>query len=179
AVGAERHVGDARRVGEQDAVLLLPGQQRCHGGAGLGGGEDTPGGNGKPPRGHGIEGVNAEALEGEFTRKRHAVLPAGVGGVSHGYPCGYDGQDEGEGARDRCVAPARGASLSAAADVEEVLFGRAERRVAGGVGGDPGGGAGGGLEQGAAVEVGRVAGVAGPVGGGGVQPGAGDPVGAG
>ena len=66
-----------------------------------------------------------------------------------------------------------------ATGVEEVTLGLAERQVAGGIGADPGGGAGRGLQQAAAVEVGRVAGMAGPLGGGGVQPGAGDPVGVG
>ena len=69
--------------------------------------------------------------------------------------------------------------MSTAAGVEEVAFGPAERRVAGGVGADPGGGAGRCLQQAAGIEVGPVAGVAGPLGGGGAQPGAGDPVGVG
>jgi len=60
---------------------------------------------------------------------------------------------------------------------EEVTFGLGERRVAGGISAHPGCGVGRCLEQAAAVEVGRVAGVAFPAGGGGVQPGADDPVG--
>ena len=77
-----------------------------------------------------------------------------------------------------CRAP-RASAVSTVAGVEEVTFGLAERRVAGGIGADPGGGFGGGLQQAAAVEVGRVAGVARPVGGDVVQPGADDPVGVG
>ena len=109
-----------------------------------------------------------------------ACCRAGVGGVVHGDPGGGDGgQGEGEKAGDHCLPPARGPAVGAAAGVQEVTLGLAERRVAGGVGADPGGGVGGGLQQAAAVEVGRVAGVAGPLGGGGVQPGADDPVGVG
>ena len=54
-------------VGGQDAILLLLGQQGCHGGAGLAGGEDAPGGDGEPPRGHGMGEVDGEAFGGELT----------------------------------------------------------------------------------------------------------------
>ena len=98
----------------------------------------------------------------------------------HGDPGGGDGgHGEGEQARDRCAPPARGAAAGAVAGVQEVPFGLAQRRVAGGVGAGPGGGFGGGLQEGSAVEVGRVAGVAGPFGCDVVQPGADDPVGVG
>ena len=97
------------------------------------------------------------------------AIPAAVTAVS----------GEGEEAGDHCVPPARGAAVSAVAGVEEVTFGLAERRVARGIGADPGGGFGGGLQQAAAVEVGRVAGVACPFGCDVVQPGADDPVGVG
>ena len=167
-------------VGGQDAILLLPGQQGCHGGIGLGGGEDPPGGDGEPPRGHVIGGVNAEAFGGELAGQGDGMLPGDIGGVADGDPGGGEGgQGEGEEARDHCLPTARLAAVGAVAGVQEILFGLAERRVAGGVGADPGSGVGGGLEQAAGVEVGRVAGVAGPLGGGGVQPGADDPVGAG
>ena len=64
-----------------------------------------------------------------------------------------------------------------AAGVQEVTLGLAQRRVAAGIGADPGRGLGRCLQQAAAVEIGRVAGLAFPLGGGGVQPGADDPVG--
>jgi hypothetical protein len=48
AVRAERHRAHAR-AGGQDAFLLLLGQQGCHGGEGLVGGKDTPGGDRQPP----------------------------------------------------------------------------------------------------------------------------------
>src|SRR5439155_2759290 len=91
---------------------------------------------------------------------------------------GTDGQHRGRSQADdqdceECgepLPPPHVPSVGTVAGVEEVAFGLAERRVAGGVGGDPGGGAGGGGQQGAAVKVGRVAGVAGLGGGGGVQP---------
>ena len=59
------------------------------------------------------------------------------------------------------------------------MFSLAEGRVADGLGCDSGGGGGGGLQQAAAVQVGRVAGVIGPFRGGGLQPGADNTVGAG
>ena len=107
-------------------------------------------------------------------------LPGGVGGVVHGDPGGGDGgQGEGEEASDHRVSPARGVAVSAVAGVEEVTLGLAERRVARGIGADAGSGLGGALQQAAAVEVGRVAGVACPLGGDVAQPGADDPVGVG
>ena len=87
-----------------------------------------------------------------------AALRAAIPALLHGDPGGGDGgQGEGEQAGDHCVPPARGAAAGAVAGVQEVTFGLAQRRVAGGVGADPGGGFGGGLQQAAAVEVGRVA----------------------
>ena len=97
-----------------------------------------------------------------------------------GDPGGGDSdQGEDQQASDHCLPPARGSLASAVAGVQEVPFGLAERRVARGVGVHPGDGFGGGRQQGAGVEVGRVAGVACPVGRGGLQPGADDPVGVG
>ena len=108
------------------------------------------------------------------------MLVAGAGGVADGDPGGGEGgQGEGEQAGDHCLPPADGPPVRMAAGVQEVTLGLAERRVAAGIGADPGGGLGRCLQQAAAVEVGRVAGVAGPLGGGGVQPGADDPVGVG
>ena len=161
-------------------MLLLLGQQGRHGGRGLAGGEDGPGGDGEPARGHGIGAVDVEAFGGELAGQGDGMLVAGAGGVVDGDPGGGDGgQGQGEQASDHCLPPADGPPVSTAAGVEEVTFGLAERRVAGGVSADPGGGVGRGLQQAAAVKVGRVAGLAGPLGGGGVQPGADDPVGVG
>ena len=100
---------------------------------------------------------------------------------------GSDGQHRGQGETDdqghqECEKACRRRTLrrlSAAARVEEVTLGAAQGRVAGGVGAGPGRGFGGGLQQGAAVEVGRVAGVACPLGCDVVQPGADNPVGVG
>ncbi len=161
-------------------MLLLLGQQGRDGGIGLAGGEDGPGGDGEPARGHGMGAVDIEAFGGELAGQGDGMLVAGGGGVVDGDPGGGDGgQGEGEQASDHCVPPANGTAVSVAAGVQEVTLGLTERRVAGRIGADPGRGVGGGRQQAAAVEVGRIAGVAGPVAGGGVQPGAGDPVGVG
>src|SRR6185437_7010664 len=98
------------------------------------------------------------------------------GGVVHSVLAGEEGEsgdrgqadDQRHQQSDEPLPPADGPPVGVAAGVQEVAFGLAERQVAGGVGADPGGGFGRGGQQGATVEVGRVAGVAGPVGGGGV-----------
>src|SRR6266567_950747 len=115
------------------------------------------------------------------------MLAAGAGGVVHGGLAGDEGEGSGRGQADyqghkQCDEPlpsAYGPVESVVADVEEVTLGLAERRVAGGIGADPSSGSGRCLQQAAAVEVGRVAGVVCPLGGGGAQPGADDPVGVG
>ena len=179
-LGAERHPGHAGRVSGQHAFLLLLGEQGCHGGTGLGGGEDAPGGDGELPGDHGIGGGKGEAFGGELAGEGKGVLPGGIGGVVHRDPGGGDGcQSQDEEASDHGLPLACGSAVGVVAGVEEVAFCLAERGVAGGVGADPVGGVGGCLQQAAAVEVGRVAGVVCPVGGGVVQPCAGDPVGVG
>ena len=187
AAGAERHRPHPVRVGGQHALLLLLGQQGRDRGRGLAGGEDGPGGDGEPARGHAIGAVDVEAFGGELAGQGDGMLVAGAGGVVRGGggvvrgdPGGGDGdQGEGEQASDHCLPPADAPPVSMAAGAQEVTLGLAERRVAGGIGADPGGGVGRRGQQAAGVEVGRIAGVAGPVGGGGVQPGAGNPVGVG
>ena len=81
AVRAERHPVHAGRVGGQDAVLLLLGQQGRHGRAGLVGGEDAPGSDGELPRGHGIGRVDVEAFGGELAGQGDGMLPGSVGGL--------------------------------------------------------------------------------------------------
>ena len=103
-------------------------------------------------------------------------LLAGADGQHRGRSEAHD-QDQKK--CDHGLPPAHDSPVSAVAGMEEVTFALAERRVTGRVGADPGGDVGGGLQQAAAVEVGRVAGVAGPLGCGVVQPGPGDPVGVG
>ena len=57
----------ARFVGLARATeLLLLGEQGRDGGTGLGGGEDTPGGDGELPGDHGIGGGKGEAFGGEL-----------------------------------------------------------------------------------------------------------------
>ena len=180
AVGAERHPVHGGRVGGQHALLLLLGQQGRDGGSGLAGGEDGPGGDGEPPRGHAIGAIDVEAFGGELAGQGDGMLTAGAGGVVDGDPGGGEGgQGQGEQASDHYLPPADGTPVSMAAGVQEVTLGLAERRVAGGIRADPGCGAGRGLQQAAAVKVGPVAGLAGPLGGSGMQPGADDPVGVG
>src|SRR5205085_1910975 len=82
------------------------------------------------------------------------------------------GQGEGGQARDRGLPPAGGAAAGAVAGMQEVPLGLAQWRVARGIGGSPSRGLGGGVQQGAAVEVGRVTLAALPFRGGGAQPGA-------
>jgi len=86
AVWAERHRGHAGWVGRKDAVCLLLGQQGSEGGTGLAGGEDAPGGDGEPPRGHGIGRIDAEAFEGKLTGQSEGMLPGGACGVADGDP---------------------------------------------------------------------------------------------
>ena len=168
-------------------MLLLLGQQGGDGGRGLAGGEDGPSGGGEPARGHGISAIDVEAFGGELAGQGDGMLVAGSGGVVHSVLAGGEGDgrdrgqadDQGHQQSDKPLPPADGPPVSMATGMQEVTFGLAERRVARGIGTDPGGGIGGSGQQGAAIEVGRVAGVAGPVGGGGAQPGAGDPVGVG
>ncbi len=181
AAPAERHREHGGRAGGQHALLLLLGQQGRHGRFGLAGVEDGPGGGGgEPARRHGVGAVDVEAFCGELAGQGDGVLVAGAGGVVGGDPGGGErGQGQGEQASDHRLPPADGPAVRVAAGVQEVAFGLAERRVAGGVGADPACCAGRGGQQAAAVEVGRVAGVEGPVGGGGMQPGADDPVGVG
>src|SRR6185437_16044821 len=165
--------------------LLLLGQQGRDGGSGLAGGGHGPGGDGEPARDHWLGAIDVEAFGGELAGQGDGMLVAGDGGVVRGGggvvrgdPGGGNGdQGEGEQAGDHGLPPADAPPVGVVAGVQEVTLGRAERRVAGGIGTDPGGGFSGGRQQGAAVEVGPVAGVAGPLGGGGVQPGADDPVG--
>ena len=134
-----------------------------------------------------IGAIDVEAFGGELAGQGDGMLVAGAGGVVHGVLAGEEGEgrdrgqadDQGHEQSDEPLPSADGPPVGVAAGVQEVAFGLAERRVAGGVGADPGGGVGGGRQQAAAVEVGPVAGVAGPLGGGGVQPGADDPVGVG
>src|SRR5262249_5891354 len=109
----------------------------------------------------------------------HALLVgAGGRGSSDTRPGNGGGQqnDQDAGERPPPASPTGGRTL---AGIEEVTFGLAERQIAGRVGGGPGRGSGGGLQQAAAVEVRRVAGLAFPFGGDVVQPGADDPVGVG
>jgi hypothetical protein len=102
--------------------------------------------------------VDVEAFGGELAGQRDGMLPFGTGsvargggGVADGDPGGgQGGQREGEQASDHCLPPADGSPVSMAAGVQEVALGLAERRVAGGVGGDPGCGAGRCLQQAAA-----------------------------
>ena len=162
----------------QHALLLLLGEQGRDGRSGLAGGEDGPGGDGEPTRGHWIGAVDVKAFGGELAGQRDGMLVAGAGGVADGDPGGGDGdQGEGEQARDHRLPRADSPAVRTAAGVEEVTLGLAQRRVAAGIGADPGGRVGCRLQQAAAVEIGRVAGLAGPLRGGGMQPGADDPVG--
>ena len=74
AAGAERHRAHAVRVGGQHALLLLLGQQGRDGGRGLAGGEDGPGGDGEPARGHAIGAIDVEAFGGELAGQGDGML---------------------------------------------------------------------------------------------------------
>jgi hypothetical protein len=103
--------------------LLLLGQQGRDGRSGLARGEDSPGGDGEPARGHRMGAVDVEAIGGELAGQGDGMLVAGAGGVADGDPGGGEGgQGEGEQARDHRLPPADGPPVSTAAGVEEVTL---------------------------------------------------------
>ena len=80
--------------------MLLLGQQGRHGGSGLAGGEDAPGGGGEPARGHRIGAIDVEAFGGELAGQGDGMLVAGVGGVVHGVLAGEEGEGRDRGQAD-------------------------------------------------------------------------------
>ena len=104
--------------------MLLLGQQGCHGGEGLVGGKDTPGGDRQPPCGQRVGGSKAKAFRGELAGQGDGVLPGGAGGVVHGDPgCADGGHGQGQQAGDHAAAPPDAAARGTVSGGKECLTG--------------------------------------------------------
>src|SRR5262249_59222946 len=120
------------RVGGQQALLLLLGQQGRDGRSGLAGGEHGPSSDRESARGHGIGAIDVEAFGGELAGQGDGMLVAGAGGVVDCNPGGEGGQGEGEQAGDHCLSPADATAAGVGGGGAGGAVGPAERRRGGG-----------------------------------------------